>query len=576
MINIDRFEVNHDWTKRTRDVLVALNTLGFATKGAPNSRRDFDEHEHRRSSDGKFDNKPGKRRAKPKKPARQSGPAPDGQQGGMQQQGPPPPKLPKPVLGASWQLMSEKQNVPGTLKNGRPSVADVSKWLQDQAVQAGRIRVGKPDFELTEEHIERIANSLTQDILFAYAQDNNAEGWYSRDIQSMMDELEADHPELKTSKGHEFVFKALLAITSNGNEVNLNLRDAEALYEKWKRDGTIKTDVAMGGKSGPSIRMGLVRLREVLKKMSPEDAAELFNADLPAYEIDKLGIKLFPEPIDLLDDGYVKTEKELEEEEKARKKKEGKGKGKSGKKKDEPKAGDGFSIEDELKDEVVPVFAVFGSKIGSFFGNLYGRMDTVTMDRWFMRSFNRNTGELMEVRRDLAKKHAKRVLKSLGKEGFDHGFDLDAVREDLSRIETTGDFDETSLAFDYVSRIQKHYQDSDFTDGREVIKAGTNMWKNVAEENMAPKNGTQRRRIRKIMSRVLEQVKKKHPNTSMAEMQAVLWYHEQRLYKHLGARVSIDTEKSYSSAARKLSAGQIERVRFKWLSLQRTFRRLQA
>jgi hypothetical protein len=56
-------------------------------------------------------------------------------------------------------------------------------------------------------------------------------------------------------------------------------------------------------------------------------------------------------------------------------------------------------------DEVVPFSLIFGPKLGSFFNNMSGDFSTITMDRWFMRTFGRTMGsQLIAVAKDVIAK----------------------------------------------------------------------------------------------------------------------------------------------------------------------------
>ena len=56
----------------------------------------------------------------------------------------------------------------------------------------------------------------------------------------------------------------------------------------------------------------------------------------------------------------------------------------------------GYSVNGENKPTVVTgAMAIFGSKIGSFWGNLNGDFTTLTADLWFSRMFNRYTGNVV-------------------------------------------------------------------------------------------------------------------------------------------------------------------------------------
>ena len=168
---------------------------------------------------------------------------------------------------------------------------------------------------------------------------------------------------------------------------------------------------------------------------------------------------------------------------------------------------------------------VFGPKLGSFYANLMGADGYLTMDRWWSRTFNRYRGQLI----------------------------VSATRKGLDRFkELMGDpgmSDEGVLAA--IVPYRNSYKDKGYKNGSEIETAANTLYK-AAFENIedAPWNASDRGFMITATEKALEKLAEQGHPTSAADLQAVLWYYEKRLYGELGARQTADV--SYEDVARKL------------------------
>jgi hypothetical protein len=171
----------------------------------------------------------------------------------------------------------------------------------------------------------------------------------------------------------------------------------------------------------------------------------------------------------------------------------------------------------------------FGPKLGAFYANLMGSHGYLTMDRWWSRSFNRYRGVLLQAptREGLA-----RFRQLLG-------------QPDLSD-------DETIAA---TIPYRQSYEARNFKGGSELEKAANTIYK-AAFENLedAPFNATDRTFMLDAVNRAQKSLKRRGVDLSIADIQAILWYYEKRLYGELGARQSADV--SYEEAARQVLAAR--------------------
>ena len=176
----------------------------------------------------------------------------------------------------------------------------------------------------------------------------------------------------------------------------------------------------------------------------------------------------------------------------------------------------------------LPMAAVtFGPKLGAFYANLMGAHGYLTMDRWWSRTFNRYRGTLLQA----------------------------PTSEGLARIKELNGHPEWSDDQAIAATIEprKSYEAKNFKNGTELEKASNTVYK-AAFENLedAPFNATDRTFMLDAVGRAQQLLAAEGRKISVADIQAVLWYYEKRLYGELGARQSADV--SYEEAAQKVAA----------------------
>jgi len=178
-------------------------------------------------------------------------------------------------------------------------------------------------------------------------------------------------------------------------------------------------------------------------------------------------------------------------------------------------------------DMELPFSAVFlGPKLGAFYANLMGDTGYLTMDRWWNRTFNRYRGQLVP---EVSPKGMARMKELLG-------FPADATDD--------------AIVPDII-RLRNSYEAKDFKNGTEQEKAANTLWKQIyLELEDAPFNATDRKFQVRTAQIAQEQLREQGIDMTIADIQAVLWYYEKRLYAELGVRPSGDV--SYEEAAAKI------------------------
>jgi hypothetical protein len=165
---------------------------------------------------------------------------------------------------------------------------------------------------------------------------------------------------------------------------------------------------------------------------------------------------------------------------------------------------------------------VFGPKLGAFYANLMGAEGYLTMDRWWSRTFNRYRGSI------LPSPTAKGLARIKGLMG----------NPDMS--------DEEAIAA--TPDLMKSYKAKNWKNGTELEVAANTIWKAAFNDlRDIPENAKDRTFMLDTVASAQKQLKSKGVEMSIADIQAVLWYYEQRLYGEMGSRDSDNI--SYEEAA---------------------------
>ena len=176
----------------------------------------------------------------------------------------------------------------------------------------------------------------------------------------------------------------------------------------------------------------------------------------------------------------------------------------------------------------MPMSAVeFGPKLGAFYANLMGAHGYLTMDRWWSRTFNRYRGTLLQAPTEAG---------------------LTRFKELLGKPEMSDD-----EAISATVAPRNSYAAKGYKNGTEIEKAANTIHK-AAFENLedAPFNAKDRTFMLDAVNKAQQNLAKKDVKLSVADIQAILWYYEKRLYGELGTRQTADV--SYEDAARRDAA----------------------
>jgi hypothetical protein len=434
--------------------------------------------------------------------------------------------------------------------------------------------------------------------------------WYLAAVQASMAIVHNIHPELRENKDLERMYKALIAITSQGQRVEQNFVYADVVYRFYQDFGKLPNLVSFGGKSKTQIENNLVKLQNLINSRGMKAAMDLFEQELTAKEVDSLYGEVLPDEGD--------KEKKL--------------------------------VSGELAKTKVRGAMMLGPKIGSFFGNLQFLFDTVTMDVWFTRTIQRILGRpfgitigdktgpkgkplaehgkqisysglkgslerlmfaLQEKQRKAAeatesfgpgtiraqfekevetaklnlkqgreaKKLSDKEKKTLKRAGYNAAYNLAQVEwteEDAAVVaeiekflntpsETIGDM-QTQVApmlartLAYSEAVHRGFASDGYVKKTEYNRAAKTIDESFRKGQEAPTSGEYRNAVREIMDILRTKLKQDGIDLEQADLQAVLWYGEKDLYWMFGvADAAEGQDYAYSAAylyAEKLNNAQ--------------------
>lgn len=345
--------------------------------------------------------------------------------------------------------------------------------------------------DTSEKSRKKISKYMVEELVFELTTKdaNSAVGWYTDKFQRAIDILAKSTPSLM-EKNNRDVFTMFMAVTSDGQKVSKNFELALKAYKEWETKGKVNVETFRSGDRTKSIQGNLKRINELLATKPIEEVVN-----------------------DLL---IEKTVGELKKENK------------------------NFKSNYLVNERVPKAAGIFGEKLGAFYANLSGSTGYLTMDRWWSRTFNRYRGTLVPTVSGLANDpvDSKGRLKGLAR-----------FKEMIGQPNIT---DKKALSI--AKKEAEQYKSNKYKNGTAIQKAANTIYKSAfVELNDIPFNASDRSFMIQATKDAQKQLKEEYGyDMSIADMQAVLWYFEKRLYKELGGKDSKDI--SYEEVAKETSA----------------------
>jgi hypothetical protein len=377
----------------------------------------------------------------------------------------------------------------------------------------------------------------------------NAIGWYDTALKLMKERYAKFFPFLdRKSKNYdankEFIFDAVLGITSQGNNVFENGKMAarvQFLLEGGKTlPELVKKDVGelygtFGGETR-AVENNFLKLHELLQNNDIKKLDKLFRKKMSVSEWN----------------AYLKQNKNLWF-------------------KGEPLTVDGQA------EQMVTGFSVFGPKIGSFINNLHGDYSTLTADLWYTRTWNRILGNVFQhaplkeanqyvafqkalieqYRSDVAKAAGEKFEPLLKKVKEKDGKKVYEYVEYYDEAELTGKtneeiqelFNDPQAMLDLATTLEKRFRSGQYKQKSDLRRAAKNWVENRADPVAAPRTDLERDFQQSTMELAQKKLRRKGIDITIADMQAALWYNEKELFGLYGAQVSGAEPADYADAA---------------------------
>jgi hypothetical protein len=411
-------------------------------------------------------------------------------------------------------------------------VRSIAKIFAKSLGAKNRIEFGDVEGKRAIAKISKAGDRIFEVLRRAAYEFPNFASWYESRLKMALQiftELDSD----VANKNNQSALLVTLAITSNGADVATQTEDAWDVYKFWKQSGKL---------AGAPEKRGAMRGGEVEEKLA---LADTLAQKIGGYE--KLGEFLnrkgtVAELRSALQNELGLTKKEAEK-----------------------------ITNGELVDEVVPFSLIFGAKLGSFFNNMSGDFSTITMDRWFMRTFGRAMGsqlstiakENIEAKKarleNALKEYKAELLKNAGIEDGDADPEKTAAALSQSILKKAGVREGTKDLVKVSVALADYFVATENREGlsekaHEIRRAANALFKigDGLELNEAPDGGSHRRWIRAVMTDAINKFNQQTDKPLVpAEAQALLWYYEKLIHETYGSRQK-DASPDYGSGANRL------------------------
>ena len=387
----------------------------------------------------------------------------------------------------------------------------------------------------------------------------DARGWYESQVNAAHKILEQKFPELKDHKGEPFFkFNAILAITSQGNDVNTNFNNAVRAYELHVKQGRPMNDIVRSmffGNNTASISENLLKFDALVEKFGYKKLMKIFQSK--------------------------KTVKEWKAEFASWNLKDANGDAVN------------LAMPGKVAQERKGCF-VLGPKIGAFYNNLNGDFSMLTADLWFQRSWDRIAGRNFDFSKERDNTQFMRFAKALSdaivtkqsmtihdepkfKEVADaikalhknevwkqlqHGIentDDKTVRAELEQrqLELMGNVLPKEAMRELAKKATLNFANGGYKDKNELTRSAKTWSEGLFTAKGQPRNANEREFQQNTMEEVVNQLKAEGIEMNIADAQAALWYAEKDLLRANGSGDAV-VGISYEDAARKSVANSGE------------------
>jgi hypothetical protein len=434
-----------------------------------------------------------------------------------------------------------QSEINATRLNESPSEADIQKMREgsykptkkrnlveaaDYMHQKWKEATGRSEpFEYTPENVDIISTYMATEAANALQSDANAIGWYDRKLKAAKRVVSLVDPRVTQSPDAEAAFDFALAVTSNGQAVADNFQYALEVFRHFMDNGKMPTDTWIKGGE---------RNAAMLEAFDFFNAYQSSGANMPIQDFMDQDFT-----VNELNDYISRFNAQYGTEIKV------------------PSS--------EGANAQVKGSYIIGPKIGQgFYQNIRGNYDPLTMDIWWMRMWNRLVGRPFVADPDLdqGRSNVKGALKTAGK------LEQKMINQTLKEM-GVGKRDinkDPALFDDFVTKVEKRYQKFykkykeengvNHTKPNFFKKTGTHV-KNLKPQLQAqPKGPSERAYMRDVTKAAIAKLSDLGYNIETADFQALMWYPEKQLFRHLGVAPGRGSDNDYLDAAIMLAEGE--------------------
>lgn len=398
---------------------------------------------------------------------------------------------------------------------------DIAKFFGDRNP---RLDYSKP------EHRQIAIDALFDDGMRELAAGSEASNWYNRTVDRSLHKVSEVAPDILKNEEDRLAYLLSTAITSQGQEVIPNWQSGYLNYRHWKKHGEFSLDPAVFKGAGKALTAMVENFDKTNKlwKGTPEKPG--------------LGTKKFLK--------FLTTQMTMKQLEDAY----------------------GTNVSGENKDYSMEGAAYLGPKIGSFFNNMNKRFHTITFDLWKARNMNRMAGNMFGfsdtamrggTRKTSEPPHLDKLEEHLNN-GTLAGHasaspeEQAQMRDEIAKLRAIPPGQMTrELAMETAPKITEwaerahkllaHGELLPAKEGEEPKlktyspRTAPNMLAKNFDENFhglqdAPRNGEERAQWREIEKGVQKKFKDYGIHITLADMQALDWWMEQKLFQKAGSR----------------------------------------
>lgn len=357
------------------------------------------------------------------------------------------------------------------------------------------------DTDTSEEAKMKLAKAMADEVAYQLgttSETGTGLGWYSTNYPNAVKKLARVFPEFEYSKSARDLFTAIVAVTSNGEKVSINIANAIKFYKQFRETGRL-VGSGVGARRAGALESNIDVLESLIEAHGLDGMQQFLMKEMTVgdmnAELRKLGEKT--------DSSYT-------------------------------------------ADTVVPRAALyFGPKLGAFYANLMGAEGYLTMDLWWSRTFNRMRGVLIPSATEqsiqtfgelIGKPNASReeIVKATVEPR--NAYDARNFKTELEVV--TGEKEPNTKAGKeiWMAKAKKAAGDQfeSLLKQQRIEKTANTIYKNEFEGLAeAPFRASDRKFMWETTRVVQKLLKRKFGNLSIADIQAALWYYEKRLYATL-------------------------------------------